>query len=129
MVGGERLRRLLLARHNLVPELVEALPHVATQRGATVCMCIAAAAFDFGQAANWATIVDIGGRHAGVAMGLVNMLGNLGNATQPYVGAIVFNAFGFSALFAVYAAAFLLAATMWIVIDPTRTFYDRGDSR
>src|SRR5262245_63546901 len=27
MIGGERLRRLLLVRHDLVPELVEPLPH------------------------------------------------------------------------------------------------------
>ena len=35
----------------------------------------AAAAFDFGQASNWASIVDLGGRYAGSAAGLVNMIG------------------------------------------------------
>jgi MFS family permease len=101
-----------------------AIPHVTTQRDAIVLMCVAAAAFDFGQAANWASIVDIGGRHAGIAMGLINMLGNFGNAVQPYVGARIFNSFGWRTLFVVYAAAFLLAMLMWIIINPTRTFYD-----
>jgi ACS family glucarate transporter-like MFS transporter len=102
-----------------------AIPHVTTQHGATICMCVAAAAFDFGQAANWAAIVDMGGRHAGVTMGFINMVGNLGNSTQPYVGARVFNTFGWNALFGVYAVAFLLAAMMWTVINPVRCFYDR----
>jgi MFS family permease len=102
-----------------------AIPYVTTQRGATICMCVAAAAYDFGQAANWAAIVDMGGRHAGVAMGLVNMVGNLGNAIQPYVGALVFTSLGWNALFGVYAAAFLMAGMMWTVINPLRAFYDR----
>ena len=50
-------------------------------------MCVASAAFDFGQAANWASIVDIGGRNAGIAMGFINMVGNFGHAAQDYVGA------------------------------------------
>jgi MFS transporter, ACS family, glucarate transporter len=106
-----------------------AMPYVTTQRQATLLMCVAAAAFDFGQAANWAAIVDIGGRHAGIAMGFINMVGNLGHSSQPYVGARVFNAFGWNTLFAVYAAAFLLAMTMWAVINPVRRFYDERSSR
>jgi nitrate/nitrite transporter NarK len=88
-------------------------------------MCVASAAFDFGQAANWASIVDIGGRNAGIAMGFINMVGCLGNAAQPYIGARIFNTFGWGALFGLYAAAFLVSMTTWAVIDPTRTFYDR----
>ena len=101
-----------------------AIPHVGTQRDATILMCVAAAAFDFGQAANWAAIVDMGGRHAGIAMGFINMVGNLGNSVQPYVGARIFNTFGWNALFGVYAVAFLLAMAMWTMINPTRCFYD-----
>jgi predicted MFS family arabinose efflux permease len=101
-----------------------ALPHVTTIQGATLCMCVASAAFDFGQAANWAAIVDMGGRYAGIGMGFINMLGCLGNAIQPYVGARVFNTFGWDALFGVYAVAFVLAGMMWIVINPARVFYE-----
>jgi MFS family permease len=100
-----------------------AIPQVRTQQGATILMCIAAAAFDFGQGANWATIVDIGGRYAGVSTGFVNMVGNMGHAVQPYVGAQIFPVFGWGALFTTYAAAYLLAMSMWIIINPKRTFY------
>ena len=58
-------------------------------------------------------------------MGFINMVGCLGHAVQPYVGARVFHTFGWSALFGVYAVAFLLAMTTWAIIDPTRTFYDK----
>jgi MFS family permease len=101
-----------------------AIPHAKTLQSATILMCIASAAFDFGQAANWASIVDMGGRNAGVAMGFINMVGCLGNAVQPYVGAKVFNAFGWDVLFVVYAAAFLLAMMTWLIINPTRVFYE-----
>jgi MFS family permease len=101
-----------------------AIPSARTAAGATLLMCLASAAFDFGQAANWASIVDIGGRNAGIAMGFINMLGCVGNAVQPYIGARIFNAFGWDVLFGIYAVAFLLAMSMWAVIDPTRTFYD-----
>jgi sugar phosphate permease len=102
-----------------------AIPHAETARSATLLMCLAAAAFDFGQAASWASIVDIGGRNAGIATGFVNMVGCLAHAVQPYVGARVFNSFGWNALFGVYAVAFLLATTTWVIIDPTRTFHDK----
>lgn len=103
-----------------------AIPHVSTQREATILMCIAAAAFDFGQGANWATIVDIGGRYAGISTGFINMVGNFGHAAQPYVGALIFPVFGWGALFGVYAVAYLLAMLMWAVINPTRSFYDES---
>jgi MFS family permease len=101
-----------------------AIPHATSAWSATILMCFAAAAFDFGQGASWASIVDIGGRNAGIATGFINMLGCLAHAAQPYVGARIFNTFGWSTLFGVYAVAFLLAMTMWLIIDPTRTFYE-----
>ena len=45
------------------------LMHARTPLQATILLCLAAAAFDFGQAANWATIVDLGGRYAGTTAG------------------------------------------------------------
>jgi MFS transporter, ACS family, glucarate transporter len=102
-----------------------AIRSAETARSATILMCVAAAAFDFGQAASWASIVEIGGRNAGIAMGFINMVGCLAHAVQPYVGARVFHTFGWDALFGMYAVAFLLATTAWAIIDPTRTFYDK----
>ena len=95
---------------------------------AGILMVVAAAAYDFGQAANWASIVDIGGKYSGTATGFINMVGNIGNAVQPYIGQKIFKHFGWSALFAVYAGAFLIAAAMWIFINPRKTFYDGRES-
>lgn len=91
---------------------------------ATVLLCIANSAGDFGQGANWATIVDIGGRYAGVAAGFINMVGNAGNYLQPPIGAWVFSTFGWNVLFGVYATMYIVAAGMWFFVDPNRHFYD-----
>lgn len=90
-------------------------------------LCFAGAAYDFGQAANWATIVDVGGRYAGVATGLIN-LGNLGNVIQPYLGRKVVGYYDWNTLFAVLACSFVLAASMWLFIDPRRTFHEEDAS-
>jgi MFS family permease len=101
-----------------------ALRVVQSPQHAVVLMCVAAAAFDFGQGANWASIVDIGGRYAGSATGFINMVGNMGHFVQPVVGAWIFNGFGWPVLFGAYAGAYLVAGSMWLLIDPRRTFYD-----
>lgn len=100
-----------------------AMRYVQTKEQAVLCMCIAAAAYDFGQGANWATIVDIGGSYAGVATGFINMVGNMGNTLQPYIGQYLFNNFGWGALFAVYTCSYLIAGSMWLFINPERKFY------
>jgi MFS family permease len=100
------------------------VPQMKTPLQATVLLCLASAAYDFGQAANWATIVDIGGKYAGTSAGLINTIGNMGNAFQPVIGALIFRAFGWDILFVIYSLAFLIAASMWLFIDPRRTFYD-----
>jgi MFS family permease len=105
-----------------------ALPTVRSPGAAVVLMCVAAAAFDFGQGANWASIVDIGGRYAGSATGFINLVGNMGNSIQPVIGAWIFNRFGWPALFIVYAGAYLVAGGMWLFIDPRRRFYEPPSS-
>jgi MFS family permease len=127
MTGRRRLGRAVFPVTGclIAATAMLALSRATTALEATILMCVASAAFDFGQAANWASIVDIGGRNAGIAMGFINMVGCLGNAVQPYIGARIFNTFGWEALFGLYAAAFLVSMMTWAVIDPTRTFYDR----
>jgi MFS family permease len=98
--------------------------YVSDPDAAIVLMCLAGAAYDFGQGANWSAIVDIGGRYAGAATGFINMVGNMGNFASPIAGAWIFTTFGWEPLFAIYSAAFLLAASMWLVINPARTFYE-----
>jgi ACS family glucarate transporter-like MFS transporter len=96
-----------------------------TAEEATLLMCIAAASGDFAQGANWASIVDVGGRYAGIAAGLVNMVGNGGNYLQPSIGAWVSGSFGYGTMFGLYAAMYVVAASMWLFIDPEKSFYER----
>lgn len=102
-----------------------ALRYVDTPAQAAVVLCLAAAAFDFGQAANWASIVDIGGKYSGTAAGFINTIGNMGNFAQPIFGGMIIAAVGFKPLFVVLGCAYLIAASMWLFIDPTRSFYER----
>jgi ACS family glucarate transporter-like MFS transporter len=100
------------------------IPMVRTPLEATLLLCVVSGAYDFGQAANWATIVDIGGKYAGSSAGMINTIGNMGNAFQPVIGALIFTAFGWNVLFVIYSLMFLVAASMWLIIDPRRTFYE-----
>lgn len=99
------------------------VPYVKNADDAIILMCVAGAAFDFGQGATWASIVDIGGLYAGTAAGFINMLGNTGNAIQPRLGAWIFGTYGWDPLFVVYAGAFLLSASMWFLINPAKAFH------
>ena len=99
--------------------------YTTTPAQAITLMCIAEGAYDFGQAANWATIVDIGGKYSGTATGFINMIGNFAQFIQPTVGAMIIKTKnGWDTLFFVYSAAFIAAATMWLFIDPRRPFYE-----
>ena len=100
-----------------------AIRFVHTPHQAVIIMCITAAAYDFGQAANWASIIDIGGDYAGTACGLMNTVGNMGNVLQPVVGAWIFGHLGWGALFYSYAGAYFVAGSMWLFIDPRRKFH------
>jgi MFS family permease len=123
--GRKRLFRTLfpVAGYCVAAIAFVSLRWVHTPLHAAVLCCVIASASDFGQGANWSSIVDIGGRYAGTALGLVNTVGNLGHFVQPPVGQWVFHHLGWNALFVVYAAAFCVAASMWIFINPERTFY------
>jgi MFS family permease len=127
--GRKRLARALLPVGGCLAAAIAifSLRFVDNPNTAIVLMCVAGAAYDFGQAANWATIVDVGGRFAGIATGLIN-LGNIGQVIQPWVGAKLFNTYDWNTLLAALAGAFLLAAAMWMFIDPRRTFYDSEPS-
>ena len=125
--GRKRLYRAIFPISGALTACVSMLllMHARTPLQATILLCLAAAAFDFGQAANWATIVDLGGRYAGTTAGFINMVGNLGNAFQPYIGALIIASFGWNTLFVVLAGAYLVAGSMWAFIDPRHPFYER----
>jgi MFS family permease len=129
--GRKRLGRALFPITGLTTSCacMAAIPFVREPMHAVALLCVANAAFDFGQGANWASIVDIGGSYAGTATGFINMIGNMGNFLQPPIGALIFTKLGWNWLFGVYATMFFLAASMWLIIDPARKFYrDEGDA-
>jgi ACS family glucarate transporter-like MFS transporter len=125
--GRKRLWRAVfpVTGYSTAAAAMAAIPFVKSPVSATVLLCLANAAVDFGQGANWATIVDIGGSYAGTATGFINMIGNMANFAGPVVGQWIFHRIGWGALFAAYATAFLIAASMWALIDPNQTFYSR----
>jgi nitrate/nitrite transporter NarK len=127
--GRKWLGRALLpiGGHLVAGATMLLVPHAADADQAMILMCVAATCTDLGQGANWATIVDLGGRYAGTAAGFINMVGNSGNVLQPYVGALIFHAWSWDSLFRVYAGAFIAAAAMWLFIDPRLPFY--GDAK
>ncbi len=126
-IGNHWLNRALfpIAGYSVAAIAMLALQSAQKPEHAALLLTIAAAGFDFGQGANWATIVSIGGIHVGIVTGFVNMIGNLGNVLQPMIGPVVFNAFSWNTLFMIFAAAYILAASMWLLIDPTRKFYEK----
>jgi MFS family permease len=125
-MGSKRLGRAIfpVAGHVVAAGSIFALRYADTPMKAVVLMSITMAAYDFGLGAKWAAIIDVGGAHAGIAAGFVNMMGNLGgNFLQPIIGAAIFTHFGWGALFGVYAVTYLLSAAMWLFIKPDEEFY------
>ena len=123
--GRRRLGRAILPMFGYLTAAAAMIGVTVTKtpEQATVLLCVAAFTYDLGQGANWASIVDIGGKFAGIAAGFINMVGNMSNAFQPPLGRWIFAEYGWPTLFGVYAAAFCGAALMWLFIDPTKRFY------
>jgi MFS family permease len=72
-----------------------------------------------GVAPAWAVCLEIGGQHAGVVSGSMNMVGNLGGALSPVVVGICVDRWNSwqAPLFSV-ALFYLMAAACWLAIDP-----------
>ena len=72
-------------------------------------------------APGWAVAVEVGGAHAGVVSGAMNMCGNLGGTLSPLVIGFSLERFGsWDAPLLSLAALYLVAAALWLQIDPTR---------
>jgi MFS family permease len=73
----------------------------------------------------WTVCLEIGGRHAGVVTGTMNMMGNLGGTLSPVViGYCVerFHSWDFALL--TMALCYLLASACWLLVDPSRPIRD-----
>jgi sugar phosphate permease len=69
----------------------------------------------------WAVAINLGGRHAGAACGILNTGGNLGGVA-PYIAPVIATYAGWS--WGLYSASIVLlvAVLTWFFIDPTKTF-------
>jgi MFS family permease len=74
-----------------------------------------------GVAPGWAVSVEVGGAHAGVVSGAMNMFGNLGGALSPLVIGFSLERFGsWQAPLLSVAALYVVAAVLWLEIDPEK---------
>jgi ACS family glucarate transporter-like MFS transporter len=125
-LGRKRLARAIfpIVGHFIAAAAVLGLRYVTTPTQAVVLLSVTMGAYDFGLGAKWAAIVDVGGRHSGLAAGFVNMVGNLGgNCLQPIMAPWIISRFGWPTLLAVYAVMYILGAASWFLIHPDKHFY------
>lgn len=125
-LGRKRFARAIfpIVGHVIAAVAIFGLRYVHTPTQAVVLLSITMGAYDLGLGAKWASIVDVGGRHSGLAAGFVNMVGNLGgNCLQPIMAPWIISRFGWPTLLAVYAVMYVLGAASWFMIHPDKHFY------
>jgi ACS family glucarate transporter-like MFS transporter len=119
---GPRVGRRVPGLIGLPLAAVAIVVAVMTPNPVAAALAIAAAASlaAFGVAAGWATCVEIGGEHAGVVTGAMNMFGNLGGALSPVVVGVCLQKWNsWNAPLLTVAFFYLVAAACWLAIDPT----------
>jgi ACS family glucarate transporter-like MFS transporter len=110
------------AAPNGLSKIVSAAAFLACLRlpsawGVVAAMAVMAVATDLAVPSVWAFSQDVGGRHAGAAMGWSNMWGNLGAALSPVVLAAAREAGGWDLAFLTAAGSFLLAGVAAMMVD------------
>jgi MFS family permease len=98
-----------------------------------LCVLLLALAAMFaalGVAPAWTVCIEIGGPHAGVVSGAMNMFGNVGGAVVALVfGFYVKEKHSYDVPLYSIAALYAVAATAWLAVDPERIiFFDRERS-
>jgi len=88
---------------------------------AAILLAAAAGLGAAGVAPAWAVCLDLGGAHAGVLSGAMNMFGNLGGTLCPIVvGACVKRLGSWHAALGSVALLYLLAGVLWAGVDPAK---------
>ena len=77
---------------------------------------------DLGLGALWATYQDFGGKYVASVLGFANMCGNLGAALFSSVFGYMAEDKMWSAVFVTSGCSFLVVASCWLFVDPTRKF-------
>jgi MFS family permease len=85
-----------------------------------VLLAFAAMFAALGVAPAWTLCIDIGGPHAGVVTGAMNMCGNLGGAISPLVvGFCVKHLHSYDAAMYSMAAMYVVSGACWAFVDPS----------
>jgi ACS family glucarate transporter-like MFS transporter len=97
---------------------------------AALLLAAAAGLAGLGVAPAWALCVEIGGKHAGVVTGAMNMFGNLGGTLSPVVVGLSIDRLGSwnAPLFSI-AALYLVSAACWLAVDPAEKIGAEENSR
>ena len=83
-------------------------------------MALVSLLIDFSLGAIWASYQDIGGRHVASVLGCANMFGSFGAAIFTWLSGRLADQKHWGAVFALSAAAMVIATTSWLLFDPTR---------
>jgi MFS transporter, ACS family, glucarate transporter len=126
--ASDRLARRYGSRARRLPGVVGFPVAAAATLGAATTpnadsaawLLTAAAGFGaMGVAPAWAVCLEIGGKHAGVISGAMNMFGNLGGTLSPIlVGMCVKRLSSWSLALETVAAFYVAAALLWLLVDP-----------
>ena len=86
-----------------------------------VLLSFGAGAMDLAVPVAWATCLEVGGSFGGTAAGFMNSASSISALLSPVAAAWFFEHFGsFRAMFVSAMAVYMLAALLWLKIDPTR---------
>jgi MFS family permease len=105
---------------------------VATSNSVVSALLLALAAMlaALGVAPAWTICVDIGGPHAGVVTGAMNMFGNMGGAlVSLVVGFCVKELHSYDAAMYSIAAMYAVSAVCWAFVDPTLVLVSDASTR
>lgn len=95
--------------------------HVGEAWLALGALALAFGVLEMNEAAFWTTAMEIGRLEAAAACGVLNTGGNLGGIIATPIVAYVSARAGWDAPFQIGAAAAVVAALVWLFIDPTRS--------
>jgi MFS family permease len=107
-VGGLPLAAVAIVAGSLTP----------TATSSALFFAAAAGLAALGVSPAWAVCLEIGGRHAGVVSGAMNMFGNFGGALSPVVIGFTLQAWGgWTPSLLSIAVCYVLAAGCWLLVD------------
>jgi MFS family permease len=86
-------------------------------------ICLAVLLQDTAIPGIWSVTSDVGGRYAGTVGGFMNTVGAVGGALSPLAAAQVSSAYGWSWVFVVFAASYLLGSLLWLRIDASESIF------